>query len=106
MFRRVELAAREAWDALGALDGEDGWDADAWADALDPYFEEHDDIGIDAAARSSDLLILEEDADVWTVRQILDDPAGHHDWAILAEVDLRTSDAEGHAVVHITDVTS
>jgi superfamily II RNA helicase len=106
MFRRVELAAREAWDALGSLDGEDGWDADAWADALDPYFEEHDDIGIDAAARSSDLLILEEDADVWTVRQILDDPAGHHDWAILAEVDLRTSDAEGHAVVHITDVTS
>lgn len=106
MFRRVELAAREAWGELGELDGDDGWDADTWADALEPYFEEHEDIGIDAAARSADMVLIEEGPDVWTVRQILDDPAGHHDWAILAEVDLRTSDAEGRAVVHITDVTS
>ena len=106
LFRRIELAAREAWDELGALDGDDGWDAVAWADALDPYFDEHDDIGIDATARSADMLLISEGTDVWTVRQILDDPAGDHDWAILAEVDLRASDAEGHAVVHITDVTA
>ena len=29
----------------------DGWDADAWAEALEPYFDEHDEIGTGADAR-------------------------------------------------------
>ncbi len=36
------------------------------------------------------------------MRQIVDDPAGHHDWGISAEVDLAASDEEGHAVLHVT----
>jgi len=32
------------------------------------------------------------------VRQIIDDPEGHHDWAIVATVDPRTSDAAGEPV--------
>jgi hypothetical protein len=40
----------------------------------------------------------------WVVRQILDDPAGDHDWGISAEVDLGASDAAGTAVVRITAV--
>ncbi len=35
-------------------------------------------------------------------RQILDDPAGDHDWGITAEVDLAESDEQGVAVVRIT----
>ena len=35
----------------------------------------------------------------WSVRQVLDDPAGDHDWALEAEVDLAASDEEGTAVV-------
>jgi hypothetical protein len=35
------------------------------------------------------------------VRQILDDPAGHHDWFIDVEVDLAASDEEGAAVVRL-----
>ena len=51
LFRRVELAARRDYDALGALDAAAGWDADAWADALEPYFDLHDEIGTGPDAR-------------------------------------------------------
>jgi hypothetical protein len=43
---------------------------------------------------------------VWRVRQIIDDPAGHHDWAITAEVDLAASDAAGEPAVRIVDVAA
>ena len=43
LFRRVELAALRRWDLLGELDGEAGWDADAWREALQPYFAEYGD---------------------------------------------------------------
>jgi hypothetical protein len=38
------------------------------------------------------------------VRQILDDPAGDHDWGISGEVDLAASNDQGVAVLKITDV--
>ncbi|WP_203433504.1 DEAD/DEAH box helicase [Jiangella asiatica] len=104
LFRRVELAARRDWPALGSLDSDSGWDANAWADALEPYFDEHADIGIGPDARSGALLIVTEHPDRWAVRQILDDPAGDHDWGFTAAVDLAESNAAGHPVVTITDV--
>ena len=104
LFRRVELAARRWWDELGALDEESGWDADAWADALEPYFDEHTDIGIGPDARSSAMLIITEHADRWEVRQIFDDPAGDHDWGVSATVDLAESNAAGQPAIEITAV--
>jgi superfamily II RNA helicase len=104
MFRRVSLAALRRYDELGELDAECGWDADAWAAALEPYFDEHDEIGIDADARGPALLIINEGQQRWTVRQILDDPAGDHDWGISAEIDLAASDEIGAAAVRITEV--
>ncbi|HCS61950.1 MAG TPA: DUF3516 domain-containing protein [Microbacterium sp.] len=102
LFRRVQLAAREDVNALAALDPDFG--ADAWDDALDKYFAEHDDILTGADARSSKLLLLTEGAATWTVRQILDDPAGDHDWGISATVNLAASDEAGEAVVAIESV--
>ncbi|GIG92851.1 DEAD/DEAH box helicase [Plantactinospora endophytica] len=104
LFRRVELAALRRWDELGSLDTEDGWDADAWADALEPYFETYDEIGTGPAARGPALLMIEQGRDRWTVRQIFDDPDGDHDWGISAEVDLAASDAAGAAVLRVTEV--
>jgi superfamily II RNA helicase len=112
MFRRVELAARRRWDELGELDHEQGWTADRWWDALEPYFEEHSTLQTGANARGPGLLIIDAapsrdggvPARTWRVRQILDDPAGDHDWGITAEVDLDRSDAEGIAVVRLLDV--
>jgi superfamily II RNA helicase len=105
LFRRVELAALQRWDELGELDEEAGWDANAWADALEPFFAEHDEIGTGADARGPAMLIIDDsDKDVWRVRQIFDDPAGDHDWGFSAEIDLAGSDDAGEAVVWITAV--
>jgi superfamily II RNA helicase len=104
LFRRVELAALRRYYDLGQLDADSGWDGDAWEDALSEYYEEYDSIGTGADARGPALLIIETGKDSWTVRQILDDPAGNHDWAIRAAVDLAASDEAGTAVLHITNV--
>jgi len=104
LFRRVELAALERYEDLGELDGEAGWHAGAWADALEPYFADHDEIGTGADARGPALLIIDEQPGRWSVRQILDDPAGDHDWGISAVVDLAASDEAGTAVLRVTDV--
>ncbi|UWF77636.1 MULTISPECIES: DEAD/DEAH box helicase [Microbacterium] len=103
LFRRVQLAARDDLDALTELDPS----FDGWADALDAYYAEHDEIRTGPDARSSKLLILDESpraGRVWTARQILDDPAGDHDWGISATIDLDASDAAGEAVITVTAV--
>jgi hypothetical protein len=104
LFRRVQLAALRRYDELGALDAEDGWDAEAWEDALEPYFAEHDEIGTGPDARGPGLLIIEEFPGRWEVRQIFDDPAGDHDWGLSARADLAASDEAGEAVLAVTDV--
>ncbi|MFD1720705.1 DEAD/DEAH box helicase [Amnibacterium endophyticum] len=104
LFRRVQLAARRDWAALGALDAAAGFDADAWADALEPYFDEHAGLGTGPDARGPALLVIEEAAAEWRVRQILDDPAGDHDWDFTAVVDLTASDEAGAAVLRLTGV--
>ena len=104
MFRRVTLAALENYGELGRLDSGDGWNAVAWEESLDPYFEKHDEIGTGPDARGPAMLIVEEGKEQWTLRQIFDDPAGDHDWGISATVDLAASDEEGTAILHITDV--
>ncbi len=104
LFRRVQLAALEHYDELGELDREHGYSADVWADAMDAYFAEYDELLTGGDARSSDLLLIEEGVEEWTVRQILDDPAGDHDWGISASVNLAHSDELGSAVVRVTGV--
>jgi superfamily II RNA helicase len=104
MFRRVELAALRRYFDLGDLDAGAGWDAEAWAGALEPYFEEHADIGTGPDARGPAMLIIDKQPDHWFVRQIFDDPANDHDWGISAVVDLDASDEAGAAVLRVTDV--
>jgi superfamily II RNA helicase len=96
LWRRVQLAALQNDEELEALDP----DA-AWPDALDAYFEEHDAIGTGPDARSAARILIEEGPERWTVRQIIDDPAGDHDWGIRAEVDLAASAEQGIAVVRV-----
>jgi superfamily II RNA helicase len=105
MFRRVELAALGRYAELGDLDADAGWTADRWREALDPYYDLHDRIGIGPDARGPQLFDLTEEADRWLVRQVLDDPAGDRDWAVTAEVDLAASDEAGVPVVWVTAVT-
>jgi superfamily II RNA helicase len=104
LFRRVELVARRRYTMLGELDGHAGWDFHRWQAAMEPYFTVHQEIGTGADARGPELLLVEEKPGRWLVRQILDDPAGDHDWGISAEIDLAASDEAGTAVVTITAV--
>jgi superfamily II RNA helicase len=111
LFRRVQLAALENWDELGELDAASGWDADRWADALDPYFDEYDTdattgplIGTDSDARGSSMLQIVEGPTEWTARQTFADPAGDHDWGITATIDVAESNEQGVAVVRVTAI--
>jgi hypothetical protein len=104
MFRRVELASRRRYGDLGKLSQDGEWTGEEWAEAVEAYFAEHDEIGTGPNARGPQMLLIEEEEGLWRVRQILADPAGDHDWGISAEVDLAASDAEGRAVVHVVDV--
>ncbi len=98
-FRRVELLARRAWTELGSLDEESGWPASRWREEGERYFAVHHDIGTSGAARAAELFHVDDGGRRWPVRQVLDDPAGDHDWALVADVDLDASDALGEAVL-------
>jgi hypothetical protein len=104
LFLRVQLWARRRWYDLGELDGGSGWDADRWGEVVRAYSAEHTELNTGADARGPALLIWDKGTPgVWRVRQILDDPAGNHDWGIDAEVDLAASDEEGALVLRVVD---
>lgn len=102
LFSRVRMAAHRDIAGLGEADGEWGFGERAWAQALDEYYEAHEEILLDADARSKAYLILneadEEEAHVWHVRQIFHDEDGDNDFAIAADVDLDATQA-GDGVV-------
>ncbi len=105
MFRRVELAALRRWDQLGELDGESGWDAERWAESFVDYFADHQYVGTGPDARGPRLLQIDRQPDQWQVRQVLDDPAGDHDWSVTAVVDLAACDEAGDVVLRVRDVS-
>ncbi len=115
MFHKVRLAARDRFSELAVLDaaaailsdrpGRDAMDAEAWEAALGAYWDEHETIGIGPEARAPELLQIDRapagaSGRVWSVRQVIDDPDGDHDWAIVATVDLDASDAAGEPVIN------
>ena len=103
LFRRVDLFARRRSYDLGLLDGDSGWTSERWADVVDAYFAEHDELLTGADARGPALLIIDKQPGLWKIRQIFDDPAGEHDWGFDVEVDLEASDEEGAAVLKMID---
>ena len=104
LFRRVELFALRRWYDLGQLDQGAGWDSGRWGEVVQAYFAEHTELNTGGDARGPALLIFDKDTPgVWRVRQILDDPAGDHDWGFDIEVDLDASDEEGAVVLKLVD---
>ncbi|MBX9471045.1 DEAD/DEAH box helicase [Microcella sp.] len=104
LFRRVQLAALQRDDDLEALDPDAGW-----PEALDAYYADHDEVLTGGNARSASLVQIDESPErddpdahgTWSVRQVIDDPAGDHDWGIDAVVDLAASVEAGFAVVRV-----
>ncbi len=105
LFRRVQLLARRDWDVLGQLDGEHGWNGQRYAEAMEPYWAEHSEVGTGPDARGPDLFLVDELTGRWRVLQRLDDPAGHRDWALRCTVDLAASNEAGEPVVIIESLS-
>lgn len=102
LFSRVRMAAHRDTAGLGEADGDWGFGERAWMQALDEYYETHEEILLDANARSKAYLMFdeadEEELRVWHVRQIFHDEAGDNDFVIVADVDLDATQ-EGDGVV-------
>ena len=102
LFSRVRMAAHRDAAGLGEADGDWGFGERAWMQALDEYYEAHEEILLDADARSKAYLMFddadEEELHVWHVCQIFHDEAGDNDFVIAADVDLDATQ-EGDGVV-------
>src|SRR3984957_15990177 len=112
LFQRVRLAAQDRSHALGDLDaanaaltdppGRPAMSANDWHDALGAYWDEYESIDTGPQGRSPSLLMIDRaDPAVWRLRQIIEDPHGNHDFAIVGSVDLDASDAAGEPVVRV-----
>jgi hypothetical protein len=119
MFQKVRLASRDDAEGLAQLEaaaaaltdppGKVTMTTAAWEAALGAYWDEYDAIETGPDARSPQLLMIDESppetaapARSWKLRQIIDDPDAHHDFAIVATLDLDGSDAAGEPVIRTT----
>ena len=102
LFQRVRFMALDRADELGRMDIEWGFGERKWRQALEDYYAEHQDVLIDADARSSAYLDIDESdelsAHVWHVRQIICDESGDHDFRITGDVDLDATQDGGEVV--------
>jgi hypothetical protein len=102
LFARVRLAARRDAKELGELDADWGYRQVQWQQALDEYFEEHEEILTDADARSTAYFEVddkdEREFHVWHVTQMFHDPEGYRDFGICADVELDATQEAGEVV--------
>ena len=80
------------------------WTAERWSHALDPFYDDHDEVLTGAPARGPALFQVTTGPMTWRVRQLLDDPEGDHDWRVDAVVDLTASDEAGAVVLRVLEV--
>ena len=107
-FRWVTMIARRAHAELADLQREHGsteWTAEGLAEAMAPYWDEFDQIMLDADARSAANVLIDDTGDPWTVTQIVSDPDGQREWRLAGEVDLTASRAAGEAIVRLRAIT-
>jgi hypothetical protein len=100
-FRWATLFARRDWGALAELPRTGGgrWRPSELDALARDYFAEHDEVRLDADARSAAHLIVDRRADEWLVTQILADPDDTREWRVEGRIDLPASrDANGPVV--------
>ena len=102
LFRRVQLAAAQRAEELGELDSAWGMGEPRWRRVLDEFFDEHDELLLDADARSTAYFAIDERDEqsdhVWHVHQIFHDADGDNDFGIMADVDLDATQEESEVV--------
>jgi hypothetical protein len=90
-FKQYDRAA----EALSEVAEDNDWNADRFAEALQPYWAEYDAIQIGPDARSSAQLKIERRDDQWDLTQILLDPDDHRSWHMQFKIDLPASREAG-----------
>ncbi len=91
------VAARRGYDAFGSPEA-----IDLVREAMAGYYDEHDEVLLDADARSPSRFIYDRRAQ--TVTQILHDPDDTNEWRINARVDVDGSTEAGRAVLELTHI--
>ncbi|MGI9601529.1 MAG: DUF3516 domain-containing protein, partial [Acidimicrobiales bacterium] len=107
-FRWVTLLSRRAHGELTELLHEHGdtrWSNESLTEAMAPYWDEFDQILLDADARSTANVIVDDVREPWTVTQLLSDPDGHREWRLVGEVDMDQSRERGEAVLRLDAIT-
>ena len=85
-------------------DGEP-WRIDLLESKIDPFYEDHEAILLDANARAiRNTFIKKESSEIWRVSQTLVDPEGHNDWAVDFEIDLKKSREAGSVCLKLLNV--
>lgn len=103
------LARREYAEALLVICNEpqDTWNEAKLERALAPFYEEHDKIVFDHAARSPTLTLIEETESLcYRVRQVISDPAEHNDWFIEAIVDMNQVSSASDKLLKLESIGS
>ncbi|MCI1666429.1 MAG: DUF3516 domain-containing protein [Olsenella sp.] len=102
LFARVRLAVLGKVEELGDLDADWGYRSVVWQQALDAFHAVHEQILLDADARSSAYLDIDEKDEktdhVWHVHQVFRDSDDDHDFGIWGDVDLDATQDEGAVV--------
>lgn len=103
VWRVVQALARKDYARAAKLTG---FDREELETAMAGYWAEHERIHVDPMARAPRHCLIETGDAVWKVRQILSDPAEHHDWQLALEVDLQASREAGDAIVTLSAISS
>ena len=110
VFSIVRLLALDQLDETGQRLAEFSnqekieWPTPRLEDALAAYFEEYDQIRLDADARSSKWIQISDiSQEIWKVRQILLDPNDNAEWALCFEVDIPKSKKESRPIIRLIE---
>ena len=80
------------------------WPTPRLEDALASYFEEYDQIRLDADSRNPKWTQINDDSqDTWKVRQTLLDPDDNAEWALCFEVDIPKSKKESRPIMRLIE---
>ena len=102
LWRRVRLFKAEELPTLGDLDQPWGFGERRWRAVLDEFHDAHDELLLDADARSTAYFQVDESDEksdhVWHVTQIFHDADGDNDFQIKADLDLDATQERGEVV--------
>jgi superfamily II RNA helicase len=90
----------EAAGQVVDLDGEP-WTAARLTERMEAYHEEHKTFRMDAEGRNARHTLIEMEASIWKVEQVLQDFEDLNDWSLRFEVDLAASRTQGAPVLKL-----